>query len=591
MRLLVTGGCGFIGSTFINHMLHGQHAAFVLNVDRLDYGPASAANVDRFGPDRYVLAAADICDQPGLAALARRHGITHLAHFAAQSHVDQSFADVPQCVRDNVLGTCAVLETARQLGLQRLLLVSTDEVYGESRPDDAGPKAAASSVLRPTNPYAATKAAAEMLGAAFYCSFGTPVVTTRSNNVYGPRQFPDKLVPRCITRLLAGQPCQVHGAGTSRRTFLFVDDLVCVLRLVLERGQAGRVYDVRGADELSVLDVVREVGRQVGGAEPVLEFVQDRPFNDARYVVDGARVRDELGWEPQTRFADGLQRTIAWFRRPCFLVLGANGWLAQPLAAELDRLGRVVRATDRLGSAAACDRLLDRYPEAAHVVCCIGRTHGPQCDTVDYLEDHPEANDRDNLLVPLALALACAQRGRHLTYLGTGCIFQTAATEPPVPPDAAPTFRGSAYSRAKGVVDELLHLPLLAAAVLNVRVRMPFAGGPRDFHRKVYRYRHSLASAANSVTVVPTLFPLLAADIARGRTGTVNLTNPGYVTHEQVLDCVAAAAGRPIARTLVPVEPRAKARRSNTVLESSYPDAVPALDAVRQFCLANPVKP
>lgn len=280
------------------------------------------------------------------------------------------------------------------------------------------------------------------------------------------------------------------------------------------------------------------------------------------------------------------------------LVIGHRGWLARTLIQDLQTSGAEVVCPDaRLATANDCAALIAEHAETVHrVVCCVGRTHGGGVGSIDYLEDQPAINLRDNCKVPLALALACAAHSLHLTYLGTGCIFMSTPADPPVPPAAVPTFHGSAYSRVKGVVDELLHQEPLASHVLNVRIRMPFVDSPepcsRNFHSKVYAYRHNLASVPNSVTVTGTLFPLLVRDITARRVGTVNLTNPGYVTHEQVLDAVAAGMGQgPLPRTLVPhqqVEASLRGQRSNTILESSYPEAPPASDAVRRFCLHTP---
>lgn len=282
------------------------------------------------------------------------------------------------------------------------------------------------------------------------------------------------------------------------------------------------------------------------------------------------------------------------------LVLGHRGWLAGPLIEHLRRDGMdVVTTPDRLASAAACAEVVAKYAATVdRVVCCIGRTHGGSVGSIDYLEDNPAVNLRDNCKVPLALALACVSHNLHLTYLGTGCIFMSTPEDPPVAVDAAPTFHRSAYSRVKGVLDELLHQEPLASAVLNVRIRMPFVSGgfsPRNFHSKVFAYRHNLASVANSVTVVDTLLPFLVGDIRRGRVGTVNLTNPGFVTHEDVLNAVEEQLPperQPLARTLVPhqqVEAGLKSQRSNTILESSYPMALSALNAVRLCCASTPV--
>lgn len=273
------------------------------------------------------------------------------------------------------------------------------------------------------------------------------------------------------------------------------------------------------------------------------------------------------------------------------LLCGHRGWLGQSLRNYL-KGHEIYVISERLETAEQCTRLIVRYRERVdRVVCCIGRTHGTSEPTVDYLENHPDENMRDNCTVPLALALACASNGLHMTYLGTGCLFTSGPSDMPITTDAVPTFTGSAYSRAKGLVDQLMHQEPLASCVLNVRLRMPFVGPDacaRNFHSKVYAYRHRLASMANSVSVIDTLFPLLVDDIVARRVGTVHLVNPGYVTHEQILDAISDN----IERQIVPqsqVDGALKAPRSNTILRSSYPMAVPADQAVSEFCQSVPV--
>lgn len=278
------------------------------------------------------------------------------------------------------------------------------------------------------------------------------------------------------------------------------------------------------------------------------------------------------------------------------LIVGHRGWLAQALIRQFKKQGHGIVVPDvRLATANDCKALIATHGASVdRVVCCLGRTHGLTMGSIDYLEDKPEVNLRDNCKLPLALALACIATNLHFTYLGTGCIFMSTPNDPPMTTDASPTFHGSAYSRVKGVVDELMHMEPLASHVLNVRIRMPFVGGavsPRNFHSKVYAYRNSLASVPNSVTDTDTLFPLLVQDILRERVGTVNLTNPGFVTHEQVLDAVGAQMGSRIPRTLVPqkqVEDGLMSARSNTILESSYPMAPSAEEAVYAFCMRTP---
>lgn len=314
MRVLVTGGNGFIGSNFINFVLHHNEAEFVLNVDRLDYGAVSVKNVDPFSANRYVFSCTDICQTKAIVCLIRMHRIDTVVHFAAQSHVDTSFDNVFQHLHDNVKGTCSMLEAVRQCSdvIVRMVHISTDEVYGESQPDDVHPKTH-NSLLQPTNPYAASKAAAEMYVHAYRKSFNVPVVVTRGNNVFGPRQFPDKLIPRCIERLATGQTCTVHGDGSSLRAFVYVTDACRAVLTVLKHGVLDQVYNIHSPEERTVLNVIDAIGAAMT-IEPSLEYVPDRPFNDSRYFVDGSELY-ALGWKPMVSFTDGLKQCVEWYHQ------------------------------------------------------------------------------------------------------------------------------------------------------------------------------------------------------------------------------------------------------------------------------------
>lgn len=333
-RLLVTGGCGFIGSAFVNHVLaqwalRSGRRDTVVNVDRLD-ACASVNNVvvppEAAAGGAYTLVVGDVGNRDLMLHVLRQHRVTHIVHFAAESHVDKSFGNSMAFTQSNVLGTHGLLEAARAYreggaahaghgpgDLRLFLHISTDEVYGEV---PHGACTEETSVLAASNPYAATKAAAEFLVRSYGASFKLPFLITRGNNVYGPRQFPEKVVPRFITRLLAGQKMQVQGDGSARRMFLHVDDTVAAVALLLERGEVGRIYNIGSPDEHSVLDVARAVLALVkpGAAlEEWLETVPDRAFNDCRYSVD-TRALEALGWRRRVGWAEGLAATVAWYR-------------------------------------------------------------------------------------------------------------------------------------------------------------------------------------------------------------------------------------------------------------------------------------
>jgi UDP-glucose 4,6-dehydratase len=315
MRVLVTGGCGFIGSNFVNHFLDTHQDAFVVNVDRLDY----CANVNNINQEhqtspRYVLLHTDINNKDIILEALNEYQIEYIIHFAAQSHVDNSFGNSLQFTVDNVLGTHTLLECSKVYGkLKKFVHISTDETYGEVDKDHEG--CTEKSLLNPTNPYAATKASAEFLVRSYYYSFGLPIVITRGNNVFGPRQYPEKLIPKFIKCLLDDQKCPIHGKGETRRNFIFVDDVSRAVELLLLKGKINEIYNIGCDDEYSVMEILTKLTQKIKGdshIEKVSEYVEDRAFNDFRYCINSDKLK-ALGWTKQIDFESGLNSTIAWY--------------------------------------------------------------------------------------------------------------------------------------------------------------------------------------------------------------------------------------------------------------------------------------
>lgn len=293
-NILVTGGCGFIGSNFINYYLDAHPEANITNIDCLNYC-ASESNVT--ASPRYKFIRGNITSKDLVSHILEEYRIDTIVHFAAQSHVDNSFDNSLQYTVDNVLGTHTLLQAAKEYGrLRRFLHFSTDEVYGEVDRDHPG--CHEKSLLNPTNPYAATKAAAEFIVRSYYHSFALPTVIVRCNNVYGPNQYPEKLIPRFIQLLAAGKRLTIHGAGQTRRNFIWAEDVARATALILERGEINEIYNIGTSQEHSVMDVAALLVRLMcpgDRLEDHVTFVADRPFNDFRYSVDSTRLR-ELGW-------------------------------------------------------------------------------------------------------------------------------------------------------------------------------------------------------------------------------------------------------------------------------------------------------
>lgn len=309
MRVLVTGGLGFIGSNFIDHVIenHNEITA-ILNIDRCDYC-ARVHNVSHVGDSRYAYVQADITNMSHMKRLFREFAPDVVVHFAAQSHVDTSFENAEQYIKDNIIGTYTVLECVKESGC-RLVHISTDEVYGEVGLDETSNSE--TSVLNPTNPYSATKAGAELLVKAYGHSFGIPYVITRGNNVFGPKQYPEKVIPAFIDAMMKGNPCRIHGEGRSRRNFIYVDDVSRAVMTVLQHGKNGTVYNIGTRNEYSVLEVF-DILRDLVNPKATKIHVNDRPHNDKRYAVDSSALQ-ELGWSEQVPFREAIQKTVDWYK-------------------------------------------------------------------------------------------------------------------------------------------------------------------------------------------------------------------------------------------------------------------------------------
>ena len=301
--LLVTGGYGFIGSNFINYYYNVNKNVKIINVDAMYYC-ANESNVYeniRNDNDRYIFYKLNLSENDSEFIL-QKHNVDTVIHFAAQSHVQNSFSDALQYTKDNVLGTHMLLEACRKYGkIEKFIHVSTDEVYGESMLNSEETKKTEESVLCPTNPYAATKAGAELIAQSYYHSFKMPIIITRGNNVYGPNQYPEKLIPKFIKLLKEDKKVTIQGDGSNVRAFLHVDDVCSAFQLILEKGKIGEIYNI-GSDEeseLSVSEVAKLLIKEIKGIENYeawIEYIEDRPFNDKRYYISNKKVKD-LGWE------------------------------------------------------------------------------------------------------------------------------------------------------------------------------------------------------------------------------------------------------------------------------------------------------
>ena len=307
MKLVVTGGAGFIGSNFIRHVLREHPDDCVVNLDKLTYAgnPANLADLQR--DPRYTFVQGDICDG-GLVRDVLR-GVDAVVNFAAESHVDRSLVEPDDFLKTDVFGVLTLLEAVRELRIPRLLHISTDEVYGsvgEGSSTEQDP-------LRPSNPYSASKASGDLLALAYWRTHGVPVVITRSSNNFGPYQYPEKVVPLFITNALDDQPLPLYGDGRNVRDWLYVLDNCAAIDLVLRRGRDGEVYNVGGGHEVENVVLTHEILRLTGKSEALIRRVSDRPGHDRRYSVDSTKMR-RLGWTARHPFAAALETTVRWYR-------------------------------------------------------------------------------------------------------------------------------------------------------------------------------------------------------------------------------------------------------------------------------------
>jgi dTDP-glucose 4,6-dehydratase len=308
--LLVTGGCGFIGSNYILSHLADNPADRILNLDALTYA-GNAGNLTAVADNpRHELVQGDIGDATLVENLFVRHGFDAVVNFAAESHVDRSIEAPQVFLQTNVLGTQVLLDAARRHRTRRFVQVSTDEVYGALGPDG---RFSESTPLSPRSPYSASKAAADHLCAAYFHTYGLPVTVTRCSNNYGPFQFPEKLIPLMILNAMADRELPVYGDGMQVREWLHVKDHCTAIEAVLERGRAGEVYNIGSGHEMPNLEVVRMILAKLGKSESLIRHVTDRPGHDRRYAIDSTKIREELGWEPSVPVDTGMTETIAWY--------------------------------------------------------------------------------------------------------------------------------------------------------------------------------------------------------------------------------------------------------------------------------------
>ncbi|GAA0146759.1 dehydratase [Lithospermum erythrorhizon] len=315
-KILITGAAGFIASHVTRHLIKNYPDYKIIALDKLDYCSSLKNLCPCHASPNFKFVKADILSADFINYILVVEEIDTIMHFAAQSHVDNSFGNSFEFTTNNIYGTHVLLEACKltHQQIKRFIHVSTDEVYGESDIEDEKGNPEASQLL-PTNPYSASKAGAEMLVMAYHQSYGLPVITTRGNNVYGPNQFPEKLIPKFILLAMKGEKLPIHGDGSNVRSYLYCDDVAEAFDVVLHNGVVGHVYNIGTKKEMSVLDVARDVCKLFGlDSKEAIQFVQDRPFNDHRYFLDDQKLK-MLGWKEKTSWKEGLEKTLEWYTK------------------------------------------------------------------------------------------------------------------------------------------------------------------------------------------------------------------------------------------------------------------------------------
>ncbi|CAO2833278.1 unnamed protein product [Amaranthus hypochondriacus] len=602
-NILITGAAGFIASHVANRLVRSYPDYKIVVLDKLDY----CSNLKNLRPSQsspnFKFVKGDIASADLVNYLLITESIDTIMHFAAQTHVDNSFGNSFEFTKNNIYGTHVLLEACKVTGqIRRFIHVSTDEVYGETDEDAVVGNHEASQLL-PTNPYSATKAGAEMLVMAYGRSYGLPVITTRGNNVYGPNQFPEKLIPKFILLALRGKPLPIHGDGSNVRSYLYCEDVAEAFEVILHKGEVGHVYNIGTKRERRVIDVARDVCKLFNmDPEASIKFVENRPFNDQRYFLDDEKLKI-LGWSERTTWDEGLKKTMEWYtsnpdwwgdvsgallphprmlmmpggierhfeetdnekaassdfpntqshmvvpvsrtsnasspRKPShkFLIYGRTGWIGGLLGQLCEKQGIAFeygkgRLEDRASLIADIQNV-----KPTHVFNAAGVTGRPN---VDWCESHKTETIRANVAGTLTLADVCKEHGLLMMNFATGCIFEYNDSHPlgsgiGFKEKDKPNFIGSFYSKTKAMVEELLKE---YDNVCTLRVRMPISSdlnNPRNFITKISRY-NKVVNIPNSMTVLDELLPISIEMAKRNLRGIWNFTNPGVVSHNEILE-------------------------------------------------------
>ncbi len=313
MTVIVTGGAGFIGSNFVYHMLAKYPDYKIVCIDCLTYAGNMSTLKDALENKQFTFYKTDICDRAGIYQIFEREKPDMVVNFAAESHVDRSIDNPEIFLKTNILGTQVLMDACRKYGIIRYHQVSTDEVYGDLPLDRPDLFFTEQTPIHTSSPYSSSKAGADLLVLAYHRTYNLPVTISRCSNNYGPYHFPEKLIPLMIANALNNKPLPVYGKGENVRDWLYVEDHCKAIDLIIHKGKVGEVYNVGGHNEMRNIDIVKLICQKLGKSEDLITFVADRKGHDMRYAIDPTKIHTELGWLPETKFADGIEKTIKWY--------------------------------------------------------------------------------------------------------------------------------------------------------------------------------------------------------------------------------------------------------------------------------------
>lgn len=310
---IVTGGAGFIGSNYVNYMLNRKADDKVICVDNLTYAGSISNLINVWDNSNFKFVKADICNRDLIYDLFEKEKPDIVVNFAAESHVDRSIEQPEIFLHTNIIGTAVLMDACRKYGIQRFHQVSTDEVYGDLPLDRLDLFFTEETPLKTSSPYSSSKASADLLVTAYYKTYGLPISISRCSNNYGPNQFPEKLIPLMIINALHNSPLPIYGDGLNIRDWLYVEDHCKAIDLIIQNGRIGEVYNIGGHNEMSNIDIVKLICTELNKPESLIKFITDRKGHDRRYAINPAKIASELGWHPETMFAEGLKKTIKWY--------------------------------------------------------------------------------------------------------------------------------------------------------------------------------------------------------------------------------------------------------------------------------------